>query len=266
MNEDITPTSQPEFDNPPINEVVCGIRFKPLDEFRATHFGRLWEKFRHDFPVSEDRLPFAPLPEEVSADKLQLPRVWFIHKDENEIIQVQRDWFLHNWRKNQEHDEYPHFEKIIKNFEKYLSYFEEFLTEEKLDAIVPQQYQLTYIDLVPKGQGWESLSEVGNVFPDFISLPSTHALFSNTNSIALQVLLALPDEASQLQMTIRDGIRRSDNQLTFYLDLTARGEALDTSHESLRNWFERAHEWILQLFLEITGDEIQDKYWGRKKC
>ena len=92
-----------KYENPPIDEIVCGISFDPIKELRSGHFGILWQKFRPDFPKVEDQIPTGPIPREEfeNLDTLPLSRVWFLHRDENEIIQVQRNCFLHNWRKNE---------------------------------------------------------------------------------------------------------------------------------------------------------------------
>ena len=140
------------YENPPIDEIVCGIRFDSIEQLQSGHFGILWQKFRHDFPITEDQIIVGtPSQEDFgSPDKFPfpLPRVWFIHENENALIQVQRNRFLHNWRKRRPDDEYPGYEKVVEDFEKYLSRFQEFLLAKNLGNLVPREYELTYIDLI----------------------------------------------------------------------------------------------------------------------
>ncbi|GAG78987.1 unnamed protein product, partial [marine sediment metagenome] len=41
----------PSYKNPPVNEVVCGLRFDTPDKLRIPHIGFLWDKFRADYPI-----------------------------------------------------------------------------------------------------------------------------------------------------------------------------------------------------------------------
>ena len=99
MAEDATTGLQslPEYENPPINEIVCGVLFEPVQGFCASHFGILWNQFRTEFQKCEDLLPIHPPPaDEITLlAKLLLPRVWFVEAEENRLIQVQRNRFLY---------------------------------------------------------------------------------------------------------------------------------------------------------------------------
>ena len=45
------------------------------------------------------------------------PRVFFINTRRTELLQVQRDRFIHNWRKIGDGDQYPRFERMLETFE-----------------------------------------------------------------------------------------------------------------------------------------------------
>jgi hypothetical protein len=83
-------TSQnlPEYDNPPVNEVVCGILFETLGKLLSPYLGVLWEKYKPEYPECREVAPLVPVVE--SFDKLPqpgiqymdvppLPRIWFMH-------------------------------------------------------------------------------------------------------------------------------------------------------------------------------------------
>jgi uncharacterized protein (TIGR04255 family) len=155
----------PEYENPPIIEVVCGILFKPLEKLLVPHFGVLWEKFNPEYSRCEEQPLLMPIieafersPQTIEISNIPpLPRIWFVHENDNGIIQIQRDRFLHNWRKVRPGDEYPRYRNVLQNFQKYLSGFEEFLKAVDLEEIVPLQYELTYIDLIPQGHELQGL-------------------------------------------------------------------------------------------------------------
>ena len=252
-----------EYDNPPINEIVCGIRFDSIKQLRSGHLGVLWQKFRPDFPKIEDRNSVGSVPkvDSENPDQVPLPRVWFIHKNENELIQVQRNWFLHNWRKIQSDDKYPGYQKVIENFERYLDCFQEFLIEENLGNLVAKEYELTYIDLIPKGQGWENLGDLEKIFPNLLSLTKQGILSNDVKVINWQTILALPNGLGQLGIAIRSANQVSNNQQLLHIEFKALS---NRSNQPMRSWFEAAHNIITKLFSNLVSDEIQETFWRRK--
>ncbi len=252
-----------KYENPPIDEIVCGIRFDSIKELRSGHFGILWQKFRHDFPKTEDHDLIAPISQEdfENFDKLPLRRVWFIHRNENELVQVQRNRFLYNWREREEGDEYPGYEKVINNFVRYLSLFQEFLVEENLGNIATKEYELTYIDLIPQGQGWENLGNLEKVFPNLLSLTGQGIPSTNVRVINWQTILDLPNGLGQLNIAIRSGQRKTNNQPLLHIQTRALSKG---QSESMPAWFDAAHTTITELFLNLVSSEIQKKFWGRK--
>ena len=261
----MTAQSTIKYQSPPIDEIVCGIRFDSIKKLRSGHIGILWQKLRPDFPDIEDHILVHPAPREdlENPDKLPLPRVWFIHKNENDLVQLQRNRFLHNWRKRLPEDEYPGYARVIDNFEKYLSCLQAFLVEENLGSLVAQEYELTYIDLIPKGNGWENLRDLGRVFPNLLSLTRQSIFSTDIRNINWQTVLALPNDLGQLRVALRNGTRVSDNQQFLHVEFNAHS---NQPYQPMRDWFDAAHDAVIELFSTLVSDEIQGKYWGRKLC
>ncbi len=97
----------------------------------APHIGLLWEKFRNEYPKMQHAAPIANdrsiLVDETTG--IPLPRVWFISKADNELIQFQVDRFYYNWRHRG--DNYPRYRSVIKKFEKAKRHLEAFTNEMK---------------------------------------------------------------------------------------------------------------------------------------
>src|SRR5258707_9734421 len=100
-------TPLPSYKNPPVDEVVCGFKFDPLSQLKVAHIGLLWERFRGEFPNVQHAAPISNdgsiLVDETTG--IPLPRVWFISKADNELIQFQPDRLYYNWRHRG--DNYP---------------------------------------------------------------------------------------------------------------------------------------------------------------
>src|ERR1700691_5158974 len=116
-------TPPPEFVRPPVIEVALSVQFRRLERLRSAHLGSLWAKFRHRFPRTEDYAPLEPAFERFDQNRNQpklggevraydvppLPRAWFLNEGGTELIQVQPDRFVRNWRKVDEEDRYVRY-------------------------------------------------------------------------------------------------------------------------------------------------------------
>src|SRR6266511_3524634 len=94
----------PKFDNPPVVEVALSISFEPLSGYRSAHAGRLWERIKDLFPVTEDQPELPPTIEEPAAlaaprfELMERPRIrtWFQNSDGTQLVQIQHDRIAYN--------------------------------------------------------------------------------------------------------------------------------------------------------------------------
>ena len=254
-----------QYENPPINEVVCGIHFDPVKDLQAGHLGLLWHKLGPDFTSTEDHNLLPSIPEQ-DMNFRTLPllrRAWFIHKDDNDLIQTQFNRFIYNWRKKRPDDRYPGHQIFIGNFEKYLSCLQDVLSEQRLGDFTPRQYEIAYINNIFQNEGWETISNLEKVFPYFISYKGQDILPPNIMEINYQMGFTLPDDSGQLQLSIRNAQQRSDDRHLLRVEFRA---ISNQPHKEIRKWFDSAHNFIFDVFTNLVSDEIQVKYWGRKTC
>ena len=264
----------PQYDNPPVVELVCGILFENLPKFLAPHIGLLWESFRTEYSNLRQMMPLAPVIERFDSTPSSIiqsfpddfpinPRVWFESKEGTGLIQVQRDRFLYNWKKVKADDVYLHFDNVFKKYTECLSTFESFLQKHDLGEVKPIQYELTYVNHIPKGQGWNNLNDIGAVFPDLSWRNSQKRFLPELEGLSIQQSFALPDRQGRLHSTIRHGIRHPDQSI-IQLDFTCRGIGKDRSQSGMSEWFQLAHQWIVRAFEDLTNPDVQKSIWRRK--
>lgn len=193
-----------------------------------------------------------------------LPRIWFESEGGNGLIQVQRDRFLHNWRKMNPEDEYPRYHKVKQMFKDHLSQFEIFLEESKLGIIEPLQYEMTYINHILQREGWDRLGEIGNVFPDFAFRMEKDRFLPEPAGVNLRTSFILPEGKGRMHVMIRHAQLRDTGRPLLILELTVRGICTDKSPEGMWDWFDLAREWIVRGFDDLTGEEVQNNIWKRK--
>jgi uncharacterized protein (TIGR04255 family) len=263
----------PEYSNPPVNEVVCGVHFERLSKLLNPYLGVLWEKYKPEYSKCREVAPLMPVietfdetPKPVAqyVDVPPLPRTWFIHADDYGIIQVQRDRFLHNWRETRPEDAYPRYHRVIEMFREHLSTFRVFLEENDLGKIKPLQYELTYINHVMQGEGWNTISDLGEVFPNHNWQDRENGFLPLPDNINWQTSFVMPNRAGRLHTRIQNAVRLKDKHPLLRFELTARGIGEYSTLDMMWNWFDLAHEWIVLGFAELTDIQVQQNIWGRR--
>jgi uncharacterized protein (TIGR04255 family) len=263
----------PFYDQPPITEVACSVLFPSLEELLSPHIGLLWQRFQPEYPFCDDVVPITPRVEIFDDQNIEpqlklsnippLPRAWFINQDGTRIIQIQRDRFVHNWRKVHVDSEYPRYSSLIRDFQNHLNNFDDFLTEASLGQVQPLQYELTYVNQIPQGQVWSTLEDIGKVFPDIIWKASSSRFLAHPQSIHWTTVFELPNKLGRLHTSVKPATLNEKPTLLF--DLTVRGIGNYNSREILQNWFDTAHEWIVRAFADLTDKETQTKIWKRRE-
>ena len=148
-------------------------------------------------------------------------------------------------------------------FRDHLVTLESFLDDNGLGSVVPEQYEMTYVNHIPCGVGLNTLAEVGTVFPDFCWVAGSDRFLSDPERFNWKTSFVLPDEAGRLHVTIRSGLRREDKTPILLFEITARGMTADGKKSAMWAWFDLAHEWIVRSFTDLTSASMHKNVWKR---
>lgn len=270
----------PEFRRPPVVELVLDVQFQSIPGLGVPQLGLLWQEFRDRFPTVEQQPPLAPMverfgppaPDEAQVlfepiESLPLPRLWFLDATARELIQVQNDRFIHNWRKTQEDDTYPRYETVRTRFAEELATFERFLAKESLGPVVPDLCEVTYINHLIAGQDWAQHGEIDSVVTLWRNQFSDSFLegkHPENVSVNLQYVI-LGEEGEPLgrwRVAIQPAYRRTDGKPILVIRNTARGKASGEDMEGALNALDIGHEWAVRGFASITTAHMHS-IWGR---
>ena len=260
----------PKFERPPIVELAVGVQFAPLTEFSSAHVGVFWhECLGNDWKKATDAPPLADQFElfgeqkrwrvpglELRLDPVGTPRVQIANDSGDCLIQIQSTRFLYNWRKRETH--YPSFEEVRDQFERHFQAFSAFAARVPLGKLVPNQWELTYVDSVPQGDLWQSVVDCQDVFP-CLRLPA----FSSrvlTESVAIEYQLEIAPKRGRLHIGVGIGRNGGDPTPTILLQFTARGP-IGKDPSDLRNGLEAGHTAALEAFLAMASDKAKH-HWG----
>ncbi len=270
----------PEFENPPVVEVALAVQFEPIAALTAPQLGLIWAKqFRKGYPKVEEHAPLDSVTERFGTkgpgqadvriqvlDKPPTPRCWFLNDDGSELIQVQPDRFAHNWRKTGGGSGYPRYDKHIKkNFVAEVTSFQNHIEEEELGTFTPNQCEVTYVNHIPCGTGWESHAQLARIV-SLGELQIAEGFLPEPEELRMSGSFVIPGEngapLGRLRFSIEPAIRRADNAPIFRLNLVARGRPVGEGISGILGFMDIGREWIVRGFTAITTPEMH-RIWGR---
>lgn len=271
----------PSFARPPLNEVVLSVQFESITGMHPAYLGLLWDRFRTRFPKAQYHPPIDPAVERIGArvpfgalgtivEGFPSPRLWFLSESETDLIQVQQDRFIRNWRQRSAGDVYPRYSDHIRpKFLEDLHQFESFLSDEGLGTIKANQCEVTYINHIESGDIWSSHDEFHKVFTGFHPrLLKDPRLFLEDGKFALRQLIKNSDGQflGRLHISVDPAFRTRDQRPIFVMTLVARGQPVGDagdSVEAIMKFMDIGRELIVKSFAEMTSPELQ-KLWGRE--
>ncbi len=269
-------TPRPEFDLPPVIETLLGVQFQRLEKWGTPHFGLFWQRIRDEYPQFEVQAPLQQQVERFGAEDVapkslslrlqQEPplRCWFLNPTGGRLLQLQNGHFIHNWRLASEQDTYPRYDLTIRpQFETEWRRFCEFLASEQIPEPKITQSEVTYVNLIPRGQGWESAEDLPKVFPCWAGACSGDFL-PTSESVVLHANYVLPNQRGRLHIEAGQAIRSDDAQECLQLKLTVRGRPASNSLPDLMDWFDLGREWVVRGFTDFTSAPMH-KLWKRKR-
>jgi uncharacterized protein (TIGR04255 family) len=259
--------------HPPLEESVFGVQFEPLPKFRTAHFGLFWARIRERYPLTEDQPPLPPQSE--PAELLQptgglisfqtmpfVPRCWFLDHEGTHILQVQHNRILRNWRRITGAENYPGFDALLPQFQRDWADFGAFVAEQGLGNLNVNQCELTYVNQIEKGAGWQDFSDLAKVFSLFCEGKSGGTL-PMPELFNWDAKYKLPADRGRLHVTMNPVLRGRDFKVVLSLNLTARGGPGGPGAEDVIGWFHLAHEWVLNAFRELTRERMHE-LWGKQ--
>jgi uncharacterized protein (TIGR04255 family) len=272
-------SSLPEFWEPPLIEVALSVQFDALEALQIPQLGLAWQAFRARFPKTEEQPPLEPSYEQFGPRvgghpgvRLELlstpptPRLWFLNEDGTELVQIQRDRFVRNWRKKDDADKYPRYHRLREAFRQDLDAFCHLVSEEGWGTVEPNQCEATYVNLITAGDEWSLHGELEKVITLFSTRYSDRDL-GMPEEAAVNLKFVLNGDADKpvgrLHINAIPVLRASDNFPAIRLTLTARGMPEGSGVDGALRFIDRGREAIVRSFTSITTEGMH-QIWKRK--
>jgi uncharacterized protein (TIGR04255 family) len=274
----VTPTSDGnmlapvKFARPPIFEVVCGAVFSGKRPLVTADIGAYWQRVRDFFPKVEDAAPLPNMVEQPGVGAIPvfefsnlppLRRAWFFSADGRNLIQLQQDRFLFNWKRASDEDSYPSYAVVIEQFDRHLAGFLEFCLEIGIGELTFRQFELAYVNHISRTNGLDLIG-LGSLLVDHRRSTDHPRFLPDPEGVNWTSVYDLPNGFGRLHVAAQTALSLPTQEKLVRIDLTARGMSPDTSSNGRRAWFDVAHEWITHGFADVTAPDLHsEKCWGR---
>jgi uncharacterized protein (TIGR04255 family) len=265
-------TDLPEYDRPPVVEMAIGVQFRPLDMLRGLSLGPLRELWRADYPRIEEQPALVPALEgspQLAQQRLQLDfvprppvRQWFLNASGAELVQVQPDRLLVNWRADDEiTTKYPRYPYMRSVFQRRFTEVAQFTINEGLGELEVNQAELTYVNVIETTI--DDLGRVDQFLKGWSGTPTHHLGEPEQSRLTLTFLVpGIGQPPVRLHVEVNPA-RKLNGKPVLFLTLTVRGDAGGPSLSETLKFLDAAHDHLVKSFDELTEDSMHET-WGRR--
>lgn len=262
------------FDRPPIVETVLGVQFESLAGLTSAHLGWFWKQFlgpEWDSALNATLIPdqferFGEQQQWQSVGQLRIllddgtaTRRVQLSRDQGErMIQLQPSRFHYNWQNRG--GVYPHYESVREAFDEQFRAFGDFAAQAGIGPLEPNQWEVTYVDHIVRGELWQKPDDWHRVVPGLFPPPVGMSL-SAFESTGGEWHFEIEPQRGRLHITAALGRIGDTEKTALQLSFTARGPV--SKQVSLADGLDLGHDAILDAFLKLTSAEAQQA-WGRQ--
>jgi uncharacterized protein (TIGR04255 family) len=271
--------SLPDYENPPVIETVLGVQFNQLANFSNAHLGAFWKALDAiDWPTVVDAPPL-PIQYEAFDDAALWTRAGIrISQDaacrlkvtnaaSDRMIQIQNSRLHLNWL-GKGGGPYPRYTSTLREFKAILTRFSRFLSDEAIGEFHPNQWEITYVNEIPKDSIWTTPAD-WKFFKPLGGLPTIEGVIEG-ESFDGRWHFVLPEKRGRLHAEWQFGKdfsegKESGGQVSVRLTLTARGPIGESDQwaDSVFAGLDLGHATIVRTFKELMTDEA-NLFWGLK--
>lgn len=180
------------------------------------------------------------------------------------MLQVENGWIVYNWRQSADTQAYPRFEKVKAEFDRQRLAFEQFLRSNGLEAPNPNLWEVSYVNLVPKGELWTSPNEWSELLPGLLGRARPSGADGLLNGDAHWVFSVGGGKGQLLVQVELGAMSGRVEREVLMLKLIARGQVSSGSYDELESGFQLGHESIVRTFRDLAGKRAL-KYWGLRE-
>jgi uncharacterized protein (TIGR04255 family) len=271
------PPELPNFNHPPVSEVVLSIQFAALPTMRSVHAGLYWKEIRKQYPKPSEQAPIAPAfetfggtPTPAQTFQIQtllvppMPRHWFETERGEHLLQLQPDRIIHNWRQRNPEMPYPRYELIRRQFASEVAKLEALFRKERVGEIRPNHCEVTYINTISLPDGLNPHHHLDRITPLWtskVSEPFAPELENAT--IQTRYILKRQDSPyGRVYVSFIPAFLVTNSSPVIQLEVTAKGRPQAESVSAAFDLLDEERDVVVRTFTAVTTPAMHQQ-WGR---
>ena len=175
------------------------------------------------------------------------------------MIQIQSSRLILNWRRVA--GNYPSYGVLLPEFLTLLSDFSEFAKDVGCDALSLNQWELTYVNDIEKGELWSSFDDLRGVFSGHL-VPKPVAPVKLCDTLNENWRYIIGENVGRLHVGLHHVKTQPAQKEALRLQLIARGPLSSSNPDRLKQSFDLGHEAIVRTFAGITSRPAHE-FWRR---
>ena len=270
-------SSSPDYERPPVVETVLGVQFNEIPEFKNAHLGAFWKSLdTEEWSTVSDAPPLETQFErfgeaakwskglQIKISQYPASRIQIKNRIGDRMIQVQNGRLHFNWMGNGA-ENYRRFADVRSDFELVLGRFISFVAVENLGRVQPNQWEITYVNQIPKDTVWCTPADWA-FFRPLGGVPDIKGL-GEGESFNGEWHFVIPEKRGRLHVQWQHGAKLDAGQREMVvLTLTARGPVSGSDDiQGLVDGLNLGHDAIVWSFASLMS-KAANEYWGLKNA
>lgn len=261
----------PEFEAPPIAETVFGVQFDPIPALSTVRICEFWSLIKGAWNDVAEVSPLGQTIEPVGAAVRWVPRAVHLeladvptirlrafNAGRTRMLEVENGWLVYHWQRTSDDTKYERYSVVRAEFDKLRKEFSSFVTERGLGSVLPNLWELGYVNLIHKGDLWSRPSDWPKILPTLLSSVDPDRA-DELQTMNARWAIVLPKQNARLQVIVEHGIGGpSNDRESLVLKLVVRGVVDDRSSPSAANsrvdrGLDESHEAIVTRFRSLAS-------------
>jgi uncharacterized protein (TIGR04255 family) len=251
--------------------VALGIQFRPLFGLRGINLGPLRERWRGTYPRVEEQPPLPPAVEalptpgeltfQLNVGAVPPVRHWFLSESGTQLVQLQQDRLIVNWREGTPVEPYPRYGALRQQFEERITDLQQFLRDEDLGELDVTQAEVNYINGVKVGD--RDQGDLSPLLRHWGDLSANH--LGNPEQASATLVFRVPDIGRgpvRMHIAINPAQWAPDAAPAIFFTLMVRGAPTAATTDAALQFMDGAHDHLLTSFNELTSDTVHQA-WGQ---
>jgi uncharacterized protein (TIGR04255 family) len=260
------------FKSPPLIETVLGVQFKNVPKLNNALLYGFWSSLKPEWPNVEEAPLLPPIYEKfdntqwlaamVNVQIQLMPmahRLRIFDSNRSRMIQVQNGRFHYNWIATAG-EKYPSYSVVRPEFDKLYKRFKEYLSENGIENLEEDQWEVTYISHIPKATLWNDIVDVQKIFPGLPALKTDEVKLDN---FFTRFDLEIKPQQGRLHVQINNANDQKSSEV-IRVDFTARGPVASAGLD-LDKGLNLGRKVSVETFFKLTSSEAHT-YWGYKNA